>query len=118
MDILDPHIQMLRAIANRVIPPDDTPGAGENDSVGHAVEILSGPLSPRLPELRKLLDDLNVRAKVEHQTRFVDLDTDLQDALLKTVDNQPIFVQVCELIHEGYWASPDGQRTAGFVIKG
>jgi hypothetical protein len=118
MEILESHVQMLHAIANRIIPPDDTPGAGDNETLGHAAEIFSGPLLPRVTELRKLLDGLNLRAKVDHQQRFVDLEIETQDALLKSVEEQPMFKQLCELLHEGYWASGAGQRTAGFVIKG
>jgi Gluconate 2-dehydrogenase subunit 3 len=118
MDILDAHIPTIHAIANRVIPPDDTPGAGENESIQHVAEVLTGEMSARLPELRRMLDRLNVSAKVHHQRRFDLLDATVQDELLHSVEDEPIFKALCDLIHQGYWASEAGQKTAGFEVKG
>jgi hypothetical protein len=115
MEILETHVQALHAIANRIIPPDDTPGAGENESLNHVAEIMTTVLSTRLTELRDLIDQLNVTAKVRHQRRFTDIEPEQQDELLHLVEAQPIFRLLCELVHEGYWASAAGQRAAGFV---
>lgn len=118
MDILDSHVQMVQAIANRIVPPDETPGAGDNDSVGHAAEVLTGELAHRLDELRAFLDRLNVTAKIHHQRRFVDLMPETQDELLRAVEDQAIFHTLTELIQQGFWASEAGQKTVGFTVNG
>lgn len=135
MEILDSHVQMLHAIANRILPPepapfDDSgaapsgapvgapsPGAGENETMTTVAEVMTGELGHRLDEMRLFLDKLNVTSKINHHRRFAELAPDQQDALLQTVEDQDIFGTLVELVHEGYWASPAGHAVAGFVIS-
>ncbi len=117
VDILESHVQALHAIANRVVPADETVGAGDNESMAYVADVMTGELSDRLEELRKFVDVLNVAAKVEHQRRFCDLNAEQQDALLRSVEDQPIFKMLVNLIQEGYWASEAGQATVGFTVS-
>lgn len=117
MEILDSHIQMLHAIANRIIPADDTPGAGDNETMGYVADVMTGDYADKIGELRDFLDMLNVAAKLKHRRSFIALIPAHQDALLETYQGNTAFQMLTTLVHEGYWASDAGRDYVGFVVK-
>jgi hypothetical protein len=118
MEILDSHVQLLHAIANRVIPADETAGAGDNESMGYVAEVMMGDLNEQIDALRAFLDMLNVSAKIKHRRVFTQISAAQQDALLMQHQETPVFQQLVTLVHEGYWASEAGRKTVGFEAKG
>jgi hypothetical protein len=118
MEILDSHVQMLHAIANRIIPADDAPGAGDNETMGYVAEVMTGDLGDKLGLLRTFLDTLNVAAKLKHRRAFTALIPAHQDSLLEQYHNDPAFHMLITLVNEGYWASDAGRAYVGFEVKG
>jgi Gluconate 2-dehydrogenase subunit 3 len=115
MELLDSHVQIVAAIASRVVPGDDEqPGGDSEEVMRHVAEVMTGQLGPRLAELRVLADDLNIAAKIKYYRRFADLIPDDQTEILQTVQDAPIFKTLVELVQEGYWASEAGQKRARF----
>jgi len=118
MELLDSHAQMLQAIADRVIPADETPGGASAEFMAHVADVLGNEQPQQIDPIRRYLDMLNVTAKVRWQRRFVDIDFDQQDDLLREHENDPAFAMIVELVHESYWASEAGRTTVGFEVRG
>lgn len=118
MELLDSHAQMLQAIADRVIPADETPGAAGAEFMAHVADVLGNEQPQHIDTIRRFLDTLNVTAKIRWQRRFIDVDPDQQDDLLREHETDPAFAVIVELVHESFWASEAGHATVGFEVRG
>ena len=110
------------AIADRIIPPDDTPGAREAGAVHFMDTVLGDQRERELQVLRDGLQELQNRTSAEFQTdRFSLLSNDQQDQLLREIENTEFFATVRYLIVAGMFALPEygGNRDgAGFDLIG
>jgi hypothetical protein len=118
MELLDSHAQMLMAIADRIIPADDAPGGASTEFMTLVADVLGNELPEHIDPIRRWLDTLNVAAKVRWQRRFVDLDAEQQDDLLREHETDAAFGVVVDLVHENYWASDAGRAAVGFEVRG
>ncbi|MCX6019133.1 MAG: gluconate 2-dehydrogenase subunit 3 family protein [Chloroflexi bacterium] len=118
MELLDSHAAMVQAIADRILPADETAGGGSAECMIHIADVLGNEQTQNIDLLRMYLDKLNVTAKIRHRHRFIDITIEQQDALLTETENHPAFALLAELVHESYWASEAGQTTAGFEVRG
>jgi hypothetical protein len=127
----------LRALVDRLIPPDDFPG-GWNAGVGdYLARQLAGDLQPLLDQYRAGLSALDAEALAAAGSYFAALDTEAQDALLGQVeagavttswlvDPVTFFRHAAEHAAEGYYGDPGngGNRGAaawrmiGFEVRG
>ena len=79
------YTQTLRAAANRIIPPDDYPGAWEAGFRDFFGDLLI--LEPELvSDYVALLQSINAEAQAIHQSEFADLESSEQDALLRSIE--------------------------------
>jgi hypothetical protein len=49
---------------------------------------------------------------------FAALNADEQDALLRKIEDTPVFSALAEYITAAYWSTPAGQSAAGFEVRG
>ena len=125
MKLSEPMIQILRATADRIIPPDDFPGAWDA-GVGDFIDRLltSGDLGDGAAILLEGLPMLDVEAQAQFGRGFSTLAPDQQDALLKTVESgnvtaawphppQAFFNLLINLTAEGYYSDPGSGGNRG-----
>lgn len=117
MTLSDAHSRLLKALANCIVPPDDTPGAGDIGDLNYVNEVLSGDLASQQGAVLGFLDGLDASATTRHQRAFADLDRQAQEALLATVEGDAIFQMLVALIQEGYWGSAAGFAAIGFEVS-
>jgi len=81
------------AIAARIIPTTDTPGATEAGAVYFFDNALGGFFAPMADAARKMHAGFQAGVAAKHPgvERFSDLETADQDAYLKDVENTPFF---------------------------
>jgi hypothetical protein len=127
----------LRALVDRLIPPDDFPGGWDAGVGDYLARHLAHDLGPLRDQYRAGLDALDAEAQATAGARFAALDTELQDALLGRVEAgavvtpwpvDPIvfFRHAVEHAAEGYYGDPGngGNRDAvawrmiGFEVRG
>ena len=127
----------LRALVDRLIPPDDFPGGWEAGVGDYLTRQLSGDLRSLLEQYRAGLDALDAEAQAIAGARFTALDAGAQDALLSQVEVGAIvtpwpvepavfFRHAAEHAAEGYYGDPGngGNRGAaawrmiGFEVRG
>jgi gluconate 2-dehydrogenase gamma chain len=77
----------LAALAERIFPKTDTPGAVEIGAVNYIEIALAGDYSPLVPLYRAGLHALNRHAKAKFTKRFAVLVDQEQDALLKDFES-------------------------------
>ncbi len=117
MALSDPYLRLLKALANCVVPADDTPGAGDTGNLDYVTEVLTGDASSQLDAVRGFLDALDASATALHQHAFADLNQEAQVALLNAVEGEAVFQMLVSLIQEGYWGSAAGLATIGFEVS-
>ncbi len=117
MSISDPHLRLLKVLANCIVPPDETPGAGDAGDMNYVTDVLTGDYAGQLDAVRRLLAALDASATARHQRAFVDLDREAQVALLGAVEGTATFQMLVSLIQEGYWGSAAGLATVGFEVS-
>jgi gluconate 2-dehydrogenase gamma chain len=97
----------IEAMAERIMPSDDTPGAKEAGVIYFIDRSLQTFNKDQLPFARAGLKDLNKRAaKRKAGARFAQLGTAEQDALLKEIENTPFFGGTRFLTMVGMFANP------------
>ncbi len=97
----------LAAIAERIIPSGETPGAREAGVIWFMDQALSGFMSAALGLVTSGLADLNRRVLAEGlETRFVGLDAQAQDRLLTAIEAEPFFEAVHFMTLAGLFAMP------------
>ena len=128
--------QTLRALVDRLIPPDDYPGAWDAGVGEYLTGQLVGDLAPLQTVFLTGLDALDAEARSLEDHPFYALELDAQDDLLRRIEagvvmtDWPLSPQrfLSLLIHhtaEGYYADPGngGNRDArswqmiGFVLN-
>ena len=113
----------LGAVADQIIPPDETAGASEAGVVYFIDAALSGFMSYAAPLLREGLVTLDQAAQGIHQTGegFTALSFDEQTALLKSREHTPFFQTMLILTKLGMFALPEyggNQGHAGWKLIG
>jgi gluconate 2-dehydrogenase gamma chain len=95
------------AIAARIIPSDETPGATEAGAIHFMDHVLSGTHSDRLPILREGLASLQATVRSTYGTpRFSALSHAQQDALLTEIEDGKFFGTIRFLTVAGTFALP------------
>lgn len=81
------------AIADQIIPEDETPGATEAGVVYFIDVALGGFMSGKAPVLRQGLEELQLKVKSEHPrvNRFSELSPDQQTDMLRSIEDTALF---------------------------
>ena len=120
----------LEAIAERIFPKTESPGAVEIGAVDYIEIALAGDYAVMLPLYRAGLRALNRHAKLKHAGQFARLDGQQQDEVLKEFESGTVeykraaefFETVKYHVFEGVFCEPhyggnknmDGWRVVGF----
>jgi gluconate 2-dehydrogenase gamma chain len=105
--LTDVEGRAFAALAARIIPSDDAPGATEAGAVYFADRALAGPFGGMLEPLRGGLADLDARARSTHGAAFADLAAGDQDALMREIQQaEPFFGMAHFLTVAGVFADP------------
>ncbi|HEX2854709.1 MAG TPA: gluconate 2-dehydrogenase subunit 3 family protein [Opitutaceae bacterium] len=109
----------LRALLDRMVPPDDFPGAVEAGVEDYVHRQLAGDCSREAGALTSGLRQLDAEAAARHSVNFDALSPANQDTLLRDLEAglvsptwpaeiSPLtfFARMVELAHEGYYADP------------
>lgn len=129
--------EILAALVNRVIPPDEYPGGWEGGVGDYLFRQFKRDLKHLVQVYAVGLDSLDEEARAVHQRNFDQLDESLQDDLLSQievgrvitpwiVDPMAFFRMVVEHCAEGYYSDPGngGNKDAaswdmvGFQVQG
>lgn len=113
----------LGAIADQIIPADETPGATEIGVVFFIDAALGGFMAQAGPQLRQGLEDICQRAITSHPQieQYSDLSFAQQTDILKQIENTPFFATVYFLTLSGMFCLPEygGNRgNAGWDLLG
>ena len=94
------------AIAARIMPTTDTPGATEAGVIYFIDRALAAELEGSLDALKTGLADLNtlVAGQGSDKSRFAELDDDAQDELLTSIENGGFFNQLWMITITGFFA--------------
>ncbi len=120
--------QILAAVADRIFPPTDTPGAVEAGAVTYVDRALAQAYRPLLPRYRRGLRDLDRYAEKTAGRPFPALGEGEQDALLADLEagrvpgGAEFFQLVRQHVLEGVFCEPEyggnrdlqGWRVVGF----
>lgn len=128
MTLTPPQIATLRALVDRLIPADDTPGALDACTDAFILTLLEGDGAAEAPLLALGLTQLDQETAAAHPGHsFATLPPSAQDALLAALErNQPatawpasisapaFFNRMVDLTAEGFYADPanGGNRDA------
>lgn len=101
----DSEARVLEAIAERIIPATDTPGAKDLGVVHFIDRACDEEMATALPFIRQSIADINMLVGVSHDgiENFAALDDDAQDAFLKTQELTPFFQLMLFLTRAGYY---------------
>jgi len=99
---------VLEAAASRIIPSDDTPGAKEAGVIYFMDRAFSTFQKDDLPQVKKLVADLNRRARRRQRTaaNFAALQPADQDAILKQIEKSDDFGGLRFMTIVGMFANP------------
>jgi hypothetical protein len=117
-------LELLRALLDRLIPPDDFPGAVAAGVEHYVIRQLAGDLAPRFSAVAGGLRELDSEAKARHARSFPALNAAEQDALLLdleagrarhrwTAPPQSFFDLMVNLAGEGFYADPGNGGNLG-----
>ena len=123
--------QLIDAIAARIFPTTDTPGAVEAGAVFYIDQALAGPFPELLPYYAKALRAVDRQAKDKFAAVFTQLNNQQQDAVLKDFEagRVPTYAKAAEFFEtvrahvlEGVFGEPNyggnkdliGWRLVGF----
>lgn len=125
MALTETQWSTLRAAMDRIIPPDDFPGAWEAGVGDYLTGQFQGDLQPLIPLYQDGLDALEAEANTQYSADFPRLPIEQQDALLQeistgkvqtdwTIEPQRFFNALVHHVHEGFYADPGngGNRKA------
>ena len=112
-----PQNNCVRAVFDRLIPPDDFPGAWKSGCGDYLASQFTGDLAPQLKTYRAGLDALDAEAQSRHAARFSELNEDWQDELLADLergqtqttwpgDARRFFETLLNHCAEGFYADP------------
>jgi hypothetical protein len=96
------------AVADRIIPPDDAPGARAVGVVFFADRMLAGLNADQKPAFDKALLAVNAAARtlVPAATSFVALTAEQQDAVLESIETTDGFALMRAITVAGYFSHP------------
>lgn len=86
MRLTDQQQQTLHAAADRIIPPDDYPGAWQSGVGDYLARQFEGDLLPVLDDYRSGLTALEAESIVRFQQSFILLSDSQQDTLLQHIE--------------------------------
>src|SRR5215207_6387300 len=137
MMFTEQQLATLRTLIDRIIPADDFPSGWQAGVGNYLASQFERDLRPQLDRYRGGLDALDVEAQAHTGARFVELDAEHQDALLRRIEagtvtttwpiNPAAFFQMAvEHSMEGFYSDPgnggnrDGVswRMIGFEVRG
>jgi len=96
------------AFADRIIPPDDTPGAKDAGVVHFIDHMLTTIGADRKPDFEKALVDLarTTRRRVPRGGTFASLDAMQQDGVMRAMESSPAFATLRDATLAGYLSHP------------
>lgn len=111
------------ALANQIIPPDETPGATEIGVVYFIDVALGSFMSSAAPMLREGLEELQQKTRSAYSNikRFSDLSFEDQTKMLKSVEDTPLFGTLHFLTLCGMFCLPSysgNRENAGWDLIG
>jgi gluconate 2-dehydrogenase gamma chain len=111
------------AVADRIIPADDTPSATDVGVVFFADRMLSGMAADQKPAFEKALADVNAdaRTRVPGTTSFASLNAKEQDDTLTSIQDSESFAVLRTITLAGYFSHPGhggNKDTAGWKAIG
>jgi gluconate 2-dehydrogenase gamma chain len=111
------------AIADRIIPADDTPGAREVGVVFFADRMLAGMAADQKPAFEKALADVNAaaRTRVPGAASFAALTAQQQDDTLESIQDTESFGVLRAVTVAGYFSHPShggNRNNAGWKAIG
>lgn len=131
------QIETLKAVVNRMIPPDDWPGGWEAGVGDYLFRQFERDLKDKLDTYRQGLMALEAEAQAAHGTGFAQLKADQQDALLIQaergavqtmwpVDPAAFVTMLADHCAEGFYSDPSNGgnrdeiawRMIGFEVRG
>ncbi len=111
--------QEFAAIASRIIPTTDTPGASEAGVIYFLDQSFGTFNAPMLPMLRGGLAEM--QASISDGKSFSELDEDAQDALLEAQQQTPFFQIIRMMTFAGYFGMSEyggGKDGVGWKLLG
>ena len=125
MKLTDQQQQTLRAAVDRIIPPDDYPGAWESGVGDYLARQFEGDLLPAFDNYCKGLTALDAESLARFQQNFTRLPAEDQDHLLRLVETGEVmttwdvapasfFNMLVRTTAEGFYSEPEqgGNRNA------
>lgn len=112
------HIATFNAMADRIVPADDLPGAVASGAASIILLALDHELADHKDEIEQFLEMLDQQSIDTHGVPFAAMSVQDQDAMLRKVEKTPVFRFISEHISTAYWSTPAGQRAAGFEVRG
>jgi hypothetical protein len=112
----DSEVDTVTALAERIIPRTDTPGA--KDALVHQYVdwVLFQGEADRRERFRDGLRSLDQKCQVLFGKRFTELEEKNQDEFLGGISSSPFFQEAKSLTAEGYYRSEVGMKAElGFV---
>jgi len=111
------QLNTLHSLMDRIIPPDEDPGAWEAGVGDYLARQFNGDLREFVAVYRAGLEALEAEALARTQTSFTALPADAQDALLRQIeagavvhawplDPAQFFQDVVQHVSEGFYADP------------
>ena len=118
MNLNESQQRTLRAAIDRIIPPDDYPGAWQAGVGDYLAKQFEGDLKPVLDAYREGLNSLEDEAIVRYQQSFCSLTDTAQDNLLKQVEQGEVLTKwafppvsffrlLTETTAEGFYSEPE-----------
>lgn len=111
----------LAAMADQILPPDDTPGAAEMGAVQFMDVALGGMMAGQLHRVQAGIQDLDLRGRTVGFDGFTELKWSDQTIVLQSIQSTPFFAQVHAMTLMGVFAmSEHGGNTdqAGWKLIG
>lgn len=104
----------LEAVAARIIPSDETPGAREAGVIHFIDQALGNFMADAAGELRAGIASLDA-ASSSAGRRFAELDSEAQDAILRDIETTPFFDTMHFLTVAGMFALPSYGGNRGYA---
>lgn len=112
------HVATFNAVADRIVPADDLPGAVASGAAGIILIALDHELAQHKDGIEQFLELLDQQSLDVHHAPFAALSADQQDAMLRKVEGTPAFRALTDFITAAFWSTPIGQQAAGFEVRG
>ena len=105
--LADDEARDFAAIAARIIPTTDTPGAAEAGVIYFIDKAFDAEMNSQLDFARSALAEFNQALNEEHgDQRFDELNEDTQDAFLTSREGTPLFQMMWAMTIFGFYSMP------------